>query len=236
MSGSVPRGIATSAAPDVDAGERRWGYADNRVGHAVDCQRSANYAACAAESTLPEGATDNRDWTVHLRRDGRPPASMSCRGSPARRASQSSPARPDARQTRPPRCARLNRVDDRERAVKERLPGPIASQMGFVQAVRLTSPTIARRCGSLTGKARRSRLSIIEKIAVFAPIPSARERTATAVTTGDAPSDLNASRTSRMPSSTWSGLKVGLSNEGETDPESTVRYTRAPRWPQRVTE
>src|SRR5207253_6374252 len=46
------------------------------------------------------------------------------------------------------------------------------------------SVRIASRCGSLTGSARRTRLLTSEKIAVFAPIPSASDRMATVVTTG----------------------------------------------------
>src|SRR6185295_2162294 len=43
--------------------------------------------------------------------------------------------------------------------------------------------TLTSRCGSLTGSERRTRLFSSEKIAVFAPIASASDTTATAVVT-----------------------------------------------------
>ncbi len=73
--------------------------------------------------------------------------------------------------------------------------------MGFVQLVLPLGswPTMTRRCGSLTGRDRSSRLSRIENIAVFAPIPSASDRIATAETTGAALMARKALRISCMP-------------------------------------
>src|SRR5687768_2364221 len=71
--------------------------------------------------------------------------------------------------------------------------------MGLVHEVR-PSPisTIASSCGRSTGSVRRVRLSRMEKMAVLAPMPSPRDRIATAVTTGVAASDRQASLRSRM--------------------------------------
>src|SRR6476661_5962644 len=55
--------------------------------------------------------------------------------------------------------------------------------MGLVQLVAPPFPTTTRRCGSVTGNDL-SWLSRSEKIAVFAPIPSASDRIATTVTMG----------------------------------------------------
>src|SRR4051812_6012593 len=58
------------------------------------------------------------------------------------------------------------------------------------------SETTARRSGFATGNDRRIRLSTREKIAVFAPMPSASERMATAVTIGVARRERTARRRS----------------------------------------
>ena len=65
--------------------------------------------------------------------------------------------------------------------------------------------TSTSRSGSATGSLRRIRLSIREKMAVFAPMPRAIERVATMVTTGAAPSARNPILRSRQnPSTTGS--------------------------------
>ncbi len=69
----------------------------------------------------------------------------------------------------------------------------ICSQMGFVH----DPPSIStRRAGSRTGSDFNSRLLRMENNAVFAPTPSASERTAMTVTTGVARSERQASRKS----------------------------------------
>ena len=69
--------------------------------------------------------------------------------------------------------------------------------MGLVQE---PSFSITRRCGSRTGRVRNITLSSSEKIAVFAPMPSASDRMATADTTGVARNERSASRKSDMAS------------------------------------
>src|SRR5438552_19120372 len=71
----------------------------------------------------------------------------------------------------------------------------IPSQTGYGYALLGDPPpdTIASRCGSRTGNARRTSVSTSEKIAVLAPMPSASDRTAIAVTTGVAHSERIAS-------------------------------------------
>jgi hypothetical protein len=78
----------------------------------------------------------------------------------------------------------------RSRRVSEQAAAPatscgararISSQIGFVHEPSLTRTSAP---GSRTGSARRIRLSTSVKIAVFAPIPSASEATATNVNPG----------------------------------------------------
>ena len=49
---------------DVDAKELRRRHADDREGHALDGQRTADGVRRAAEAPLPEGVADDRDRTV----------------------------------------------------------------------------------------------------------------------------------------------------------------------------
>src|SRR4029079_9957644 len=61
----------------------------------------------------------------------------------------------------------------------------ICSQIGYVQeSFPRSVPTTASTPGSFTGRDRSIRLSRMEKIDVFAPIPSASDRIATRVTIG----------------------------------------------------
>src|SRR2546425_372440 len=62
----------------------------------------------------------------------------------------------------------------------------------------VSSVTSASRCGAVTGSARSRRLFTSEKIAVFAPMPSARDRTTTAETIGVERRDRRARRMSFM--------------------------------------
>src|SRR5688500_1615764 len=57
---------------------------------------------------------------------------------------------------------------------------------------------VTRRCGSLTGKARNKRLFTSEKMAALAPMPRARDKTATIDTIGVARRARMASRRSRI--------------------------------------
>jgi hypothetical protein len=96
-----------------------------------------------------------------------------------------------------PLSARLKREFDVASAPSKRSWWPrICSQTGLVQLVGPPLPTTTRRCGSVTGNDLSRRLSRSEKIAVFAPIPSASDKIATAVTTGVAFRARNASRRS----------------------------------------
>ena len=60
------------------------------------------------------------------------------------------------------------------------------------------SLTTTRRLGSATGKVRSNRLLTSEKIAVFAPMPSASDSAATIETTGVARRERTAKRMSCM--------------------------------------
>jgi hypothetical protein len=89
---------------------------------------------------------------------------------------------------------------------KRRSRSRICSHMVWDQNVRrpVASRSMTSWCGSLTGSVRRNRLSRIEKMAVFAPIPSASDRIAMSDTTGVDLSERTASRRSCMhPPSRW---------------------------------
>ena len=106
-----------------------------------------------------------------------------------------------------PLCARLNRPEDHAVAPATRSScARICSHTGLVKDVS-SSPnwTSASWLGSFTGSVRSTRVSRIEKMAVFAPIPSASDSSAIAVTTGVDLRALKASRMSGMTPSTCEG-------------------------------
>ena len=113
-----------------------------------------------------------------------------------------------------PLRARLKRAPAHANAPsKRRSRSRICSHMGLDQDVRrpAASRSMTSWCGSRTGSVRRNRLSRIEKMAVFAPIPSARDSAATTVTKGVLNSVRKASWMLRMSDavSGWRGMASG---------------------------
>ena len=192
MSGSVPIGIATSNVRPTSAPKNPAAATPTIVNgtRSTVSERPIDVGG-AAEPALPEAVADDGDRPV--RPAAAPIVRLGERAAEQRRHaehvedSRRSPTAPSTNSVCPP-SARLKRVLDHAKAPSNSAwRSRTCSQIGLVQELwRPSLPVTSRtsRCGSPTGSDRSSRLSTIEKMAVLAPMPSASDSTATAVTIG----------------------------------------------------